>query len=38
MASLEKCPKSLKIPGGGVGPGLENAQIKAAFFLEPLLG
>ena len=27
----EKCPKSSKIPGGGVIPGLENTQIKAAF-------
>ena len=29
----EKCPKSSKIPGGGGRPGLENSQIKAAFFL-----
>ena len=35
---MEKFPKSLKIlGGGGLGPGLENTQIKAAFFLKASL-
>ena len=34
---MEKFPKSLKIlGGGGLGPGLENTQIKAAFFFQRL--
>ena len=28
---MEKYPKSSKNPGGGVGSGLENTQIKASF-------
>ena len=30
---MEMYPKSFKIPGGVVRPGLENTQIKAALFL-----